>query len=86
MKSSENEQNEEIFWFPTPEKPVNEEEHTPIQQRILMEIRELIEKKRIRPNQKCRFKEKVPRHVLMGSIPDSRQTLRTTRTNNSRIQ
>ena len=31
MKSSENEQNNENFWFPTLENPRNEEEHTPIQ-------------------------------------------------------
>ena len=29
MKSNEHEQNEEIFWFPTPENPENEAEHTP---------------------------------------------------------
>ena len=38
MKFNENEQNCEIFWFPTPENPGNEEEHTPIQGWILKEI------------------------------------------------
>ena len=47
MKSSENEQNVENFWFPTPENPGNEEEHTPIQRRILKEIRELIKKEQL---------------------------------------
>ena len=28
MKSNENEQISENFWFPTPENPGNEEEHT----------------------------------------------------------
>ena len=41
MKSNENEQNNENFWFPTPKNPGNEDEHTPIQRRISKEIREL---------------------------------------------
>ena len=49
MKSSENEQSGEKFWFPTPENPGNEEEHTPIQGRILEEIRELIKKEELDP-------------------------------------
>ena len=36
MKPSENEQNDETLWFPTPENPRDEEEHTPIQRKILM--------------------------------------------------
>ena len=39
MKSNEHEQSDENLWFPTPENPGNEEEHTPIQRRILKEIR-----------------------------------------------
>ena len=35
MKSSENEQNNEKFWFSSPENPGNEEEHTPIRRRII---------------------------------------------------
>ena len=49
MKSKENEQNDEILWFPTTENPGNEEEHKPIQQRILKEIRELIKKEELAP-------------------------------------
>ena len=39
MKSDENEKDSETFWFPTPENPGNEDEHTPIQRRILKEPR-----------------------------------------------
>ena len=46
MKSSENEQNNENFWFPTPENPGNEEEHAPIQRRILKETVNSLEKKK----------------------------------------
>ena len=35
MKSTNNEQNDKNFWFPTPENPRFEDEHTPIQKRIL---------------------------------------------------
>ena len=35
--------NEEKFWYPTPENPGNELEHSPIQKRILTELRELAE-------------------------------------------
>ena len=44
MKSSENEQIEEPFWFPTPEKQDNDHEHTPIQRPMLKETRELNKK------------------------------------------
>ena len=49
MKANETEQNDENFWFPTPENPGNEDEHTPIQRRILKEIRELIKKEELDP-------------------------------------
>ena len=48
-KSTNNEQNDENLWFPTPENPGNEDEHTPIQRRILKEIRELIKKEQLDP-------------------------------------
>ena len=35
------EDNEEKLWFPTPENPGNEQEHSLIQKRILKELREL---------------------------------------------
>ena len=49
MKSTNNEQNDENLWFPTPENPGNEDEHTPIQKRILKKIRELIKKEQLDP-------------------------------------
>ena len=58
MKANETEQGDENFWFPTPENPGNEEEHTPIQRRILKEIRELIQREELDPtkNQDSRQK------------------------------
>ena len=49
MKSTNNEQNDDNLWFPTPENPGNEEEHAPIQRRILNEIRELMRKEQLDP-------------------------------------
>ena len=49
MKSNETEQSDENLWFPKPENPGHEEEHTPIQRRILKEIRELIKKEELDP-------------------------------------
>ena len=58
MKSNENEQNSENFWFPTPENPGNEEEQTPIQRRILKEIRELIKKEEVDPTKDLESRKK----------------------------
>ena len=49
MKSSENEQNEENFWFSTLRNPGNEEDHTTIQRRLFKKVRELIKKDELRP-------------------------------------
>ena len=39
------------FWFPTPENPGNTDEHTPIQTRILKELRELQRKEKLNPKE-----------------------------------
>ena len=41
--------NTETYWFPTPENPGNESEHTPIQKRILSELRNLKELEKLNP-------------------------------------
>ena len=41
LKTSENDEVNDTYWFPTPQNPGNEKEHTPIQTRILNELREL---------------------------------------------
>ena len=43
--------NEEKFWFPTPENPGNEPEHSPKQRRILKELREQAELKKLDPTE-----------------------------------
>ena len=42
----------EIYWFPTPQNPGNEKEYTPIQTRILNELRELEQLEKLNPLEK----------------------------------
>ena len=41
IKTNKNPQNAENYWCPTPENPVNREEHTAVQKRILRELQAL---------------------------------------------
>ena len=41
LRTNKQDQQTNTFWFPTPENPGNTEQHTPIQIRILKELREL---------------------------------------------
>ena len=41
LRTNKTDQQNNAFWFPTPENPGNTEDHTPIQTRILTELREL---------------------------------------------
>ena len=76
MKANETEQGDENFWFPTPENPGNEEEHTPIQRRILKEIRELIQREDLDPT-----KDQDSRQKFLNMFQ-----WEGSQTNNSRIQ
>ena len=40
LKANRNNDQYEQYWFPTPENPVDEDSHTPIQRRILQELQE----------------------------------------------
>ena len=51
MQVERPEDNEEKFWFPTPEHPGNEQEHSPIQKRILKELRDLAELEKLDPSE-----------------------------------
>ena len=50
LRTNKPNQQTNTFWFPTPENPGNTEEHTPIQTRILNELRELQQKEKLNPN------------------------------------
>ena len=49
LKTSKTDVFNETYWFPTPQNPGNEQEHTPIQSRILNELRELEHLEHINP-------------------------------------
>ena len=50
MTSKDNEVNK-TYWFPTPQNPGKEKEHTPIQTRILNEIQELEQLEKLNPSE-----------------------------------
>ena len=49
LKTSKDDKNHETYWFPTPQNPGNEKEHTPIRKRILNELRELKQLEKLNP-------------------------------------
>ena len=49
LRTNKPDQQNSSFWFPTPENPGNTNEHTPIQTRILKELRELQLKEKLNP-------------------------------------
>ena len=51
MQVERPEDNEEKTWFPTPEHLGNEQEHSPIQKRILKELRDLAELEKLDPTE-----------------------------------
>ena len=51
LKTSKNDEVNETYWFPTPQNPGNRKERTPIQTRILNELRELEQIEKLNPLQ-----------------------------------
>ena len=49
LRTNKPDQQTNTVWFPTPENPGNTEQHTPIQMRILKELRELQLKEKLNP-------------------------------------
>ena len=49
LRTNKPDQQNNAFWFPTPEDPGNTEDHTPIQTRILTELRELQRREKLNP-------------------------------------
>ena len=49
LRTNKRDQQNNTFWFPTPENPGNTEDHTPIQTRILTEPCELQQKEKLNP-------------------------------------
>ena len=51
LRTSKPEQQDNTFWFPTPENPGKPEDHTPIHTRILNELNELKDKEKLNPQE-----------------------------------
>ena len=49
LRTNTPDQQNNTFWFPTPKNPGNIKGHTPNQTRILKELRELQEKRKLNP-------------------------------------
>ena len=49
LRTNKPDQKNKTFWFPKPENPGNTEDHTPIQTRILTELRELQRREKLNP-------------------------------------
>ena len=49
LKTSKTDEVNEGYWLPTPQNPGNEKEDTPIQTRILNELRELEQLEKLNP-------------------------------------
>ena len=49
LMTSKNDEVNETYWFPTPQNPGNEKKHTPIQTRILNDLRELEQLEKLNP-------------------------------------
>ena len=51
MQAERPEGKDEKFWFPTPENPGNEDEHSPLRKRNLKKLRESSELEKLEPTE-----------------------------------
>ena len=58
LRTNKSEQQDNTFWFPTPENPGKPEDHTPIQTRILKELNELKNKEKLNPQESTESRNK----------------------------
>ena len=61
LRTSKPEQQDNTFWFPSPENPGKLEDHTPIQTRILNELNELKDKEKLNPQESTESRNKFLR-------------------------
>ena len=58
LRTNKPEQQDNTFWFPTPEIPGKPEDHTPIQTKILNELNELKDKEKLKPQESTESRNK----------------------------
>ena len=63
LRTSKPEQQDNTFWFPTPENPGKLEDHTPIQTKILNELNELKDKEKIIPQESTVSQHKFVKRI-----------------------
>ena len=63
LRTSKPEQQDNTFWFPTPENPGKLEDDTPIQTRILNELNELKDKEKLNPQESTESRNKFLKRV-----------------------
>ena len=61
LRTNKPEQQNNAFWFPTPQNPGKLEDHTPIQTRILNELNELKDKEKLNPQESTECRKKFLR-------------------------
>ena len=59
LRTNKPEQQNNMFWFPTPENPGKTEDHTPIQTRIVKELTELKDKEKLNPQESKESSDKL---------------------------
>ena len=59
LRTNKPEQQNNTFWFPTPENAGKLEDHTPIQTRILKELNELKDKEKLNPQESTQSRTKI---------------------------
>ena len=59
LRTNKPEQQDNTFWFPTPENPGKPEDHPPIQTRNLNELNELKDKEKLNPQESTEFLNKI---------------------------
>ena len=60
LKTSKTDEVNKTYWFPTRQNPGNEKEHTPIQTRILNELRELEQSEKLNPLEATASRKQFP--------------------------
>ena len=61
LRTNKPEQQNDTFWFPTPENPGKPEDHTPIQTKNLRELKELEDKEKLNPQESNKTRNKFPK-------------------------
>ena len=59
LRTNKPEQQNNTFWFPTPENLGRPEDHTPIQTRILKDLIELKDKEKLNPQESSESRNKL---------------------------